>query len=87
MFDFFDDVDVFVDVIGVREGLEMVGVKGHSDFADRILQKVHEKRDKFTFKGVYLTTVDLSFEMAQSFVVPPPPPLPAAASPLLASPH
>ena len=63
-------MDVFVDVIGVHEGLEMVGLKGHSDYADRIRQKVHEKRDKFTFKGVYLTTIDLSFEMAHSFSVP-----------------
>ena len=38
--DFFDDVDVFVDVIGVHEGLEMVGLKGHSDYADRIRQQI-----------------------------------------------
>ena len=59
IFDFFDDVDICVDVIGLHEGLEMVGLKGNSDYADRIRQKVHEQRDKFTFKGVYLTTVDL----------------------------
>ena len=78
MFDYFNNLDVFVDVIGVHEGLEMVAVKGHSDYADKIRQKVHEKRDNFTYKSVYLTTVDLSFEMAQSFSVPPNPTLPAA---------
>ena len=78
IFDFFDDVDICVDVIGVHEGLEMVGLKGNSDYADRIRQKVHEQRDKFTFKGVYLTTVDLSFEIAQSFNVLLNPPLPEA---------
>ena len=39
IFDFFDDVDVFVDVVGVHEGLEIVGLKGNTDYADRIRQK------------------------------------------------
>ena len=64
MFDYFNDVDVFVGVIGVHGGLEMVAVKGHSGYANKIRQKVHEKRYNFTYKGVYLTTVDLSFEIA-----------------------
>ena len=38
-FDWFDDMDVFVDVIGVHEGLELIGLKGHSDYADRFPNK------------------------------------------------
>ena len=72
MFDYFNNLDVFVDVIGVHAGLVMVAVKGHSDYADEIRQKVHKKRDNVPYDGVYLTTVDLSFEMAQSFSVPNP---------------
>ena len=34
--DFFDDVEIFAEVIGVHKGLEMVGLKGHTDYADRI---------------------------------------------------
>ena len=50
-------------------------------------KKVHEKRDKFTYKGIYLTTVDLSIEMARAFFVPPNPASLAAISPILTSPH
>ena len=71
-------MNVFVDVIGVHEGLEMVGLNGNSDYAGRIRHKVHEQRDKFTFTGLYLTTVDLSFEIAQTFSVPSNPHLPDA---------